>query len=387
MHRLTRMLAGLVWGLAGLLGEHRREWVHALLAETDDGPTPSARLAWLGGGLWLVTREVFMNRVIQALAFVAGAVGLVWIAWPGGPANSATPVDRMYVVGTLVLLAALPLLVRRYAGPVRQGWGPRMARVGGYAVVLALIAATAVQQRTGSQLGRYFPVILPVWAMDAGFLLVIAGYVAGLLILTSRRAQFTRRVLATALGIGALTAGALYLLAPFGISGTAETAAHSLHGGPVVATDYLVLACFVLAALAVPAAVHAAATRLADRDSRPGILSPARQALLATAGAMATAAILVALSTTLTIALSPHHFTGPRQPAGNGTCPTCEPSTIVLPASLRHEYYFEDSVNGAGDGAIALLVVPLIGAALGAVRGHLRYPPAAPRPKGLPEGA
>ena len=42
-------------------------------AETDDQPTPSARLAWLGGGLWLVAREVLMKRIIQALAFTAGA--------------------------------------------------------------------------------------------------------------------------------------------------------------------------------------------------------------------------------------------------------------------------------------------------------------------------
>jgi hypothetical protein len=221
----------------------------------------------------------------------------------------------------------------------------------------------------------------------SGFLLILAGYVAGLLILTSRRFQFTRRVLPLALGIGALTAGVLYPLAPFGINDTAETALHSLHGGPVVVADYLVLACFALAALAVPLAVHAAATRLADRDSRPAILSPARQALLATAGAMASAAILVALFTTLTIALSPHHFTVPQQAADAGICPTCEPSTIVIPANLRHEYYFEDRVDGAGDGAIALLVVPLIGAALGALRGQLRYPPAATRPEGLPEGA
>ena len=387
MDRLTRMLTGLLRCLAGLLGEHRRAWVHALLAETGDQPTPSARLAWLGGGLWLVAREVLMNRLLQPLAFTAGAAGLMWIAWPGAATNSATPVNRMYVVGTLLLLAGLPLLVRRYAGPVRQGWGPRVARAGGYAVVLALIAATTVQQRIGSQLGRYFPVILPVWAMDVGFLLIIAGYVAGLLILTSRRVQFARRVLPTALGIGALSAGVLYPLAPFGINDTAEATAHSLHGGPVVAADYLVLACFALAALAVPAAVHAAATRLAGRDRRLGILTPARQALLATVGAMATAAILVAMVTTLTIALSPHHFTGPHQGAGDGICPTCEPSTIVIPANLRHEYYFEDSVNGAGDGAIALLVVPLIGAALGALRGHLRCPPAATRPDGFPERA
>ena len=232
--------------MARPLNEQRRDWVDALLAEVDDLPGPSSRLAWLGGGLWLVVREVLMNRIIQALAFAAGAVGLVWIGWPGASTNSATPVNRMYVVGTLVLLAGLPLLVSRYVGPVRPGWAPRLVRVGGYAVVLALIATTAVQQRIGSQLGAYFPVTLPVWAMDVGFLLILAGYVAGLLIVTSRRVQFTRRVLPTALGIGVLTAGALYALAPFGINDTAETAAHSLHGGPVVAADYLVLACFAL---------------------------------------------------------------------------------------------------------------------------------------------
>jgi hypothetical protein len=380
------MLTGLVRGLAWLLGQQRRDWVHALLAEVDDVPSPSARLAWLGGGLWLVVREVIMNRIIQALAFGAAAVGLVWIGWPGAGSNSATPVNRMYVVVTLILLAGLPLLVSRYAGPVRAGWAPRLVRVGGYAVVLALTAATAVQQRIGSKLGAYFPVIPPVWAMDVGFLLILTGYVAALLILTARRVQFTRRVLPTALATGALTAGLLYVLAPFGINDTAETAAHSLHGGPVVVAGYLVLACFAVAALAVPWAVHAAATRLAERDTGPGI-TPARQALLATTCAMATAAILVALFTTVTIAVRPHHFTGVQQPAGNGICPTCEPSTIVIPANLRHEYSFEAAINGAGDGTIALLIVPLIGAALGALRGQLRYPPPAAPPAGLTEGA
>lgn len=90
------------------------------------------------------------------------------------------------------------------------------------------------------------------------------------------------------------------------------------------------------------------------------------------------------MSTTVTIALSPHHFTEPRQAAGAGTCPTCEPSTIVVPVGLRHEYNFEDSVNGAGDGAIALLIVPLIGAAVGVLRGQLRCPPSATGPEGLP---
>jgi hypothetical protein len=205
MDRLTRMLAVLVRLVAGLLGARRRDWVDALLAEAGDLPTPSRRLAWLAGGLWLAVREVVMTRMVRVLAFAAAAVALVRIGWPGPASNSAIPVNRMYVVATLLLLAGLPPLVSRYAGAIRPGRAPRLARVGGYAAVLGLVAATAVQQRIGSGLGAYFPVIAPVWAMDAGFLLIVAGYVAGLLALTGRRTRFTHRVLPVA-----LTAGALY---------------------------------------------------------------------------------------------------------------------------------------------------------------------------------
>jgi hypothetical protein len=265
-----------VRGLAALLADGRRDWVHALLAEAGQLPARSARLTWLAGGLWLVAREVVLNRVIQVLAFAAGAVGLVWIGWPGASTNSATPTNRMYVVGTLVLLAGLPVLVRRYLGPVRPGWAPLAARIGGYAVVLALVAAVDVKHRIGSQLGRYFPVVAGVWAMYVGFLLILAGYVAGLLILTCRRVQFTRRVLPLAVGVGASTAAVLYLLAPYGVDDAIERATGDW--GRATIADGLLLGCFTLAALAVPVAVHAATVRLADRDGRLGILSPARQA-------------------------------------------------------------------------------------------------------------
>jgi len=49
----------------------------------------------------------------------------------------------------------------------------------------------------------------------------------------------------------------------------------------------------------------------------------------------------------------------------------------MIPANLRHEYAFEAAVSGVGDGATALLIVPLIGTAIGALRGALRYPPTA----------
>lgn len=44
-------------------------------------------------------------------------------------------------------------------------------------------------------------------------------------------------------------------------------------------------------------------------------------------------------------------------------------------------------MSAAGDGAFALLIVPLTGAAIGTLRGQLRYPPAAARPASLAEGA
>ncbi len=64
-------------------------------------------------------------RVIRVLAFAAGAAGVVWAGWPGSSSDSAVLLNRMYVVVTVVLLAGLPVAVRRYAGPVSPGWAPR----------------------------------------------------------------------------------------------------------------------------------------------------------------------------------------------------------------------------------------------------------------------
>ena len=157
-------------------------------------------------------------RVIRVLAFAAGAAGVVWAGWPGSSSDSAVLLNRMYVVVTVVLLAGLPVAVRRYAGPVSPGCAPRAARVAGYALVLALVAAKTVKDRDGSRLGAYFALVPGIWAMEILLLLVIAAYVAGLLILTSQRAWFTRRILPIGIGFGAATAGVLYALAPLGVN-------------------------------------------------------------------------------------------------------------------------------------------------------------------------
>ena len=259
MDRFTRVLAGLLGRSAGLLPAARRDWARAVLAEAGEVPSGSGRVAWLAGGLWLVAREVLIHRVIRVLAFAAAAAGMVWIGWPGASSNSATPLNRVYAVGTVVLLAVLPWVVRRYFGPVRSGWAPRAARVGGYALVLALIAAKAVKDRLGSKLGAYFPVILPVWALQIVLLLVIAAYVAGLLILTSQRVRLTRWILPIGIGFGAATAGVLYPLAPFGVNVDPS--------GPS-------LKWWGLAALALPLVTGFLATRLSARDTRPAAPGP-----------------------------------------------------------------------------------------------------------------
>ena len=370
MDRFTGVLAGLLGRSAGLLPAARRDWARAVLAEAGEVPSGAGRVAWLGGGLWLVAREVLMHRVIRVLAFTAGAVGLVSVGWPGSSSDSAVPLNRMYVVVTVVLLAVLPVVIRRYFGPVRRGWAPRAARAGGYAMVLALIAAKTVKDRDGSKLGAYFAVVPGIWAMEILLLLVIAAYVAGLLILTSQRVRLTRWILPIGIGFGAATAGVLYPLAPFGVNVDPS--------GPS-------LKWWGLAALALPLATGFLAARLSGRDKRPAALEPIGQACLAASCAMATAVLLLAVLTSVTIALFPHHvpLQTPPPPAGGG-CETCDPNQVVIPPGLRHEYWVELSVGQAGQTPLAaLMIAPFFGAWLGVLGGALARKTSGTRRRGL----
>ncbi len=102
MDRFTRMLAGLLGRSAGLLPAARRDWAEAVLAEAGEIPSGARRVAWLGGGLWLVTREVVMGRVIRVLAFAVAAAGMVWIGWPGCRGWSAAISGRFVPAGRRV---------------------------------------------------------------------------------------------------------------------------------------------------------------------------------------------------------------------------------------------------------------------------------------------
>ena len=341
----TRALAGSLGRLAGLLPAGRRDWAEAVLAEVREVPGGSAQVAWLGGGIWMVAREAVMGRVMRALAFAAGAASLVWIAWPGGSSNSATPLNRVYVTLTVIMLAVLPWAVRRFFGPVRSGWLPWTLRIAGYAAVLALIAAKAVKDRDGSKLGAYFVLVPGLWFAEIMLLLVIGCYAAGLLIVTSERVRVGRLSLAVGLGAGAVIAFGLWVLKPL--------------GDPTW--------WWLAAALPVPWAIGFAVARFSGRDERPRTMNPATQGLLAAVCATATASLLLAVLTAVTIALFPHRV--PLQypaPPANGGCETCDPNSVVIPPGLRHEYWVEISVGQVGEAPYAaLLLGPLLGAAFG----------------------
>jgi|GEM_PF-1453073 len=356
MDRFTRILAGLLGHCAGLLPAARRDWAEAVLAEAGEIPSGVARVAWLGGGLWLVTRGVLM-RVMRVLAFAAGAAGVVWAGWPGSSSNSAVPLNRVYVVVSVVALAVLPAVVRRYYGLVRSGWGPLAARVGGYAMVLALIAAKAVKDRLGSKLGAYFAIVPGQWVLQIVLLLLIVGYVAGLLILTSqRRVQLARWTLPIVTGLGAVTGGVLYALEPFGA--TADPSSPSLQWWWL--------------GVALPLVTGFLAARLSARDTRPAALGPVQQGALAASCALAAAALLLAALTSVTIALLPQHVPAQAPAANNGACQTCDPVRTVIPPGLRHEYQAEITIGQAGTlPMVSLLIAPFLGAWLGVLGGGL----------------
>jgi Domain of unknown function (DUF1707) len=356
MDRFTRVLAGLLGRSARLLPGTRRDWAEALLAEAGEIPARAGRAGWLAGGLWLVAREI-LTRVAPVLAFAAGAAVLVRFGWPGSSSDSAVPLNRMYVVVTVALLAVLPAVVRRYFGAARPGWGPRAARAGGYALVLALIAAKTVKDRLGSRLGAYFVVVPGIWVIEVLLLLIIASYVAGLLILTSQRVRLTRWTVPVAIGLGAVTGGVLYALAPFGVTIDPN--------GPSLSWWWL--------AAALPLATGFLAARLSARDTRPTTLGPILQGCVAASCATAAAALLLAALTSVTIALLPHHV--PLQDSSytsRGGCETCDPDRTVIPPGLRDEYLAEISVGQAGQTPLsALLVAPFLGAWLGVLGGAL----------------
>jgi hypothetical protein len=364
MSRLERALAALVHSAAAALPDPRREWAEALLAEARHVPGRTARVRWLAGGLWFLAWQLAVGRIARALAFGVAGSAVVIVGWPGGR-DWVVLVSRLNIFVALLMLAVLPFLVGRHFGPVARGWFPRALRVAGYAGVLALTAAKARSARIADTLPQYNAHDPGMYFLHVAYLLVIGSYVAGLLVITSARSPVGPGTVRNGIGIGAITGLALYALAPFGAPwGPSWYAA----AGRVS---------WRLVALAMPLVAGLLAAR-SVRRSGPGVPSradPGRLSSVAATCTMATAALLLSVLMSITIALFPHRVPLQTDVPRGGGCETCNPDNTVIPVGLRHEYLVDLSIGQAGSGTgLVLFAAALFGAGLGPIGSALLGP-------------
>jgi hypothetical protein len=129
---------------AWLLPAGRWDWAAAIWAEAHEVPPGLTRLAWRAGGVWAIAREGLMPRRLgRAALFAAAAGAAAWAAWPQQAVGHAG-VSQFHVIATVLLLAALPLLARRFFGPAIPSRAGQSLRFFCCAAVLAFLPALAV---------------------------------------------------------------------------------------------------------------------------------------------------------------------------------------------------------------------------------------------------
>jgi hypothetical protein len=287
------------------------------------------------------------------LALAVATAALVVAGWPGPANDPATLISRVSVLVLPALLAGLPWLVARRFGPMSHGWLPPLVRAAGYATVVALLMIKAHVERQEFATAVHQPSMAGLWLGEVIFLAVIAGYVAGLLVVTASRAPAHRTTVVIGVGAGIVIGVAVYGLRPladkFHFSNPWLAVTYSI--GKVLAVP-LVMAAAIAAAVIAAKRASARKGGLALRDVR------ARQGFAAGACVGFTAAVVVSLLGIATIALLPHAAS-----ALQWTLPFREATSD----SVRN---FEVGVTEAGAGyLLVLLVFPLVGAGLGAWAG------------------
>jgi hypothetical protein len=313
---LSRAVAAAGRAAARLLPAGRRDWIEAVWAEAYEVPPGLPRLAWRAGGIWMVAREILMpRRLVKVVLFAAAAAAAAWVAWPQPTVGHAL-IGRVGVIVTVLLLAGLPPLARRIFGPAAASRSGRAVRVFCCAAILALVPARVIVEVFADltpQQDDYLRVYNiyngtgvpgtssggPPWPGEIMILLVIAGYVAVLLWLTSQRSQLSRSTLAIGAGAGLPLGLVMYAVAPLGLGPDATNP--WLPGSdvdPLVALAWLLL----LGGPAAAAVLAARSCRDAD-GSVPYPSAAVRQGIAAGVLANLTGALLVTTLGTGTTAL------------------------------------------------------------------------------------
>jgi hypothetical protein len=242
MNRLTEAAAAARRAVGWLLPAGPREWVSAIWAEAYEVPPGVARLAWRAGGAWVLARQVLPPRRLgRAALFAAAAGAAAWVAWPQ-PGVGHAAVSQFHVIATVLVLAGLPLLARRFFGPATPGRAGRFLRVFSCAAILALLPAFAIVEVFANLTPKqpaYRRIACPLqgfgcgavpgkstggpaWTGEIPIILMTVAYLGVILFLTSRRSRVTRGTLAICAGTGLLFGVVMYAVAPLGLNDSAS---------------------------------------------------------------------------------------------------------------------------------------------------------------------
>jgi len=366
MEPLTQGLMAVLWRLTALMAADRREWTEAVLAEAAELPAGWRRLSWLTGGIRLTMREAARaRRPWYPAAFAAVATGIAWSAWSGPPGDPAIAINRVDVLAVVVILAGSAWIFRRTRGPVAVARWTRLVRTSGYTAVLALVLVkSAVERVAGAPPNNHAAGPAVAWTGEVVFLALMASYAAVILVYTAQRSPVLPGTLAIGTSTGLILGVVAYLLGPLGFP--------LRFTGPWSARLYdVALGLGVLLALCAPVAAGLAAARRTGGSLPAG--SRFRQGAMAGLWSGTTAALVVAVLSTATIAILPYDsglqywataHIGQWIPAVGEISPVLHP---------RLGYVAGNSAFAAGYLAV-LLIGPLAGCAFGAGGARMRHP-------------
>ena len=231
-----------------------------------------------------------------------------------------------------------------------------MVRTGGYAVVLALVLAKAAVERVATPRPDNLPASELAWTGELVFLAVMAGYAVVILTGTARRSSSSCAGVAMGAAIGAALGILIYALGPLGfpLRFTGSWPARFYDAAMVLGA---------LLALCAPVAAGAAVIRRVGAPPRTG--SPFRPGAMVGLCTGASAALVVSVLSTATIALLPYDAGLRNWAAGHIGHWTPAIGQVTPLVGSRLGYVAGNSAFAAGF-LIVLLLSPLFGCGLGA---------------------